>query len=330
MFNILKLFKKPKIGLVLGSGGSKGIAHIAVIEYLQSMEIPIHMISGSSIGAVIGSLYSAGSLQKFKSSLDGMKLREMLSYIDPVFPRSGLLGGNKIMEFLEKYIPRDTCIEDLPVPVGIVATDINSGKPVVFRSGNVLEAVRASISIPGVFEPVKYKDTILVDGGVANPLPIDAVKAMGADLTIAVNLHPAIPASRIKKQITEDGVVAMDTNQMEVLHSIEELDQSAITRGIKDWKWLRSVEKWIGIGKNKKTGVQLPSIFEVFTQAIDVMGYANTTLMLKYNPPDVLIEPDLLDLGTLDFSEAARALAIGHQAADKARKAIMKKIKRRL
>ena len=190
MSNPLKFFGNRTVGLALGSGGAKGLSHIAVVEYLRSMEIPIHMIAGSSIGAVVGAIYCVGALDRFKQDILKLTLREMLKYMDPVVPRSGLIEGKGFVKFLERYVPPAALLEELEVPLAVVATDYATGAPVVFRSGNVLEALRASVSIPGVLVPVRYRDTLLVDGGVSIPLPISVVRGMGAGLTIAVNLHP--------------------------------------------------------------------------------------------------------------------------------------------
>jgi NTE family protein len=204
MLDVFKFFRKKKVGLVLGSGGSKGIAHISVIENLEALQIPVSMISGSSIGALIAAVYASGSMKELKRDIMKMDRREVRSYFDPVFPLSGLMEGKKLKEFMARYIPLDAKIEDLRIPIGVVATDLYSGNAVVLRTGNVIDAVRASISIPGVFVPVKYGDTILVDGGVANPLPVDIVKSMGADLEIAVNLHPKVYSEKLKKTVKKD------------------------------------------------------------------------------------------------------------------------------
>ena len=200
MLRLLNIFKNKKVGLALGSGGSKGMAHIAVIEYLEALGIQVRMISGASIGAVIGAVYAAGSLPQLKKDLQRMQRREMMSYFDIVFPKSGLLEGKRIVEFLKKYISEKATFDDLRIPLGVVATDLYNGQPVVLKSGRVLDAVRASISIPGVFVPVSYNETLLVDGGVANPLPIDVVRGMGANITIAVNLHPTVQTKIMRKK----------------------------------------------------------------------------------------------------------------------------------
>ncbi len=323
MISLLGLFRKKKTGLVLGSGGSKGIAHIAVIEYLEALEIPISMISGSSIGALVAAVYASGSLRAFKDDLLKMDRKQVRSYFDPVFPISGLMEGRKLKAFLSKYIPADAKIEDLPIPIGLVATDLFNGEAVVLRSGNVIDAVRASISMPGIFVPVKYGESVLVDGGVANPLPIDIVQAMGADLSIAVNLHPKIHNERLKRTIKKRDISELDPDS---LSDTPRSDKDIKPAGI---SLLKSAEKWLGRDRSKKVD-ELPNILEVITQAIDIMGYVNTTMMLKYARPTVLIEPDLVDMPTLDFAHASRALTEGHAASWKMKRALLRRIKRRI
>ncbi|MCP4138587.1 MAG: hypothetical protein GY754_46955 [bacterium] len=328
MFNPLKYFRNRKVGLALGSGGSKGFAHISVIEYLESMGIPIDMISGSSIGSVIGALYCAGSLKKFKNDILEISRSELFSLFDPVFPRSGLVEGKKFIEFLEDYIPANAKIEDLDIPLAITATDYYNAKAVVFRSGNILEAIRASISIPGILVPVKYKNTFLIDGGVANPLPINVVRKMGAGMIIAVNLHPDVKRQKLKKYLNSKvdrlGIV-VDSNDIEYL---EESPVIKIPTAAKSPGRLKSIEKWLGFNKNKKdSGHETPNIFEVISQSVDIMEYINTILMLKYYSPSVLIEPNLLELGTLDFTEIPRTLMGGYRACTKARGALIRNVK---
>ncbi len=323
MISLFKIFKKKKVGLVLGSGGSKGIAHIAVIEYLESLEIPISMISGSSIGALVAAVYASGSLKLFKEDILKMDKKQVRSYFDPVFPFSGLMQGKKLKSYLAKYISPDARLEDLPIPVVVVATDLFSGEAVVLRSGSVIDAIRASISIPGILIPVKYGDSILVDGGVANPLPINIVQEMGADLSVAVNLFPKIRSERLNKAIRKGNTSELGP------HSLSDAPSSGTDAKNTGLSLLKSVEKWMGLNRGKEADT-LPNILEVITQSIDIMGYVNTTMMLKYARPTVLIEPDLLDMGTLDFAQAARALTEGHSASWKMKRALLRRIKRRI
>ena len=187
---ILRVFGKQRVGVALGSGGSKGIAHISVLEFIDSLGIPVHMISGSSIGAFVGAIYSVGALKKLKEDLLKMKRLEMLPYFDPVFPKSGILGGKKVMEFMRRYIPVDTRIENMQIPLGVVATDLGTGRAVVFKSGNLLDALRASISIPGIFEPVRYRDRVL---SLLWPVNISNLPASGNRASISLMRLVPVP-----------------------------------------------------------------------------------------------------------------------------------------
>lgn len=307
MFNPFKYLRKRKVGLALGSGSVKGFAHIAVIEYLQSLGIPIHYIAGSSIGAMIGAIHSIGSLTSFKNDALKLTKRDLFSLFDPLIPRAGLMQGKRLFDLLRRYIPADARIEDLPIPLSIMATDFRTGRSVCFRTGNVLEAVRASISIPGIFVPVKYRGTWLIDGGVANPLPVNVVRHMGAGLTIAVNLHPRVlgPA--------REGLIRTRLGRMSMV-----IDSDHLAAG-------DSEDLLPDALKEKRS--EFPSIFETINQAIDIQGYINTMLMLKYNRPTVLIEPDATDVGTLDFTRIPQVIREGHQASLRARGTIIRRVK---
>lgn len=332
MFNPLKIFKNTKVGLALGSGGAKGVSHIAVLDYCTKKEIPVSMIAGSSIGAVIGSLYAYGALPEFTAFLKSVKSNDLFAYFDPVFPKTGLVQGRRAMELLAKFIPKSVDLEDLKLPVAIVATDFYSGKPVVFTKGNVLDAIRASISIPGIFVPVKYMDTVLIDGGVSDPLPIDVVRHMGAGIIVAVNLHPTVKIKRAIVTGNKSLIPAQKENSSnDIIEHVdtETLDTTTVVTQAKGW--LTQVKKWIGLkseGDKKTHEDGMPNIFEIVAGTIDIMEYMNTTLMITYNKPDVLIEPDLVQVGTLDFTKVDFLLNEGYAACLRVEKDIRRKVLR--
>jgi len=326
MFNPLKHLRNTKVGLALGSGGAKGISHIAVIEYILALGIPVDMIAGSSIGAVIGAVFCTGNLDRFKKDLLDLSRTEMLSLFDPVLPRSGFLRGRKFIDFLSDYIPGDALIQDLDVPLAILATDYYSARSVVFKSGNILEALRASISVPGILEPVKFKQTYLVDGGVANPLPVNIVKNMGAGISIAVNLHPITGKQRLKSYVgsrVNRPRMTVDSRNIMSLTDSTGLDVSEHDEGI---NWFNSVEHWLGMDADNKNKKQ-PNVFEVISQSVDIMEIMNTMLLLKFYSPSVLIEPQLPETGTLDFTDIPEILKGGYLACTKSRNAIIRKVK---
>jgi NTE family protein len=177
--------KPAKIALVLGAGSSKGFAHIGVLKILESNRIPIHMIVGTSVGSIVGSLYAYGcdafQLQKLSFSM------ETGDIIDLTVPDNGFIKGEKLEEFVNKTL-KYTPIEKLKIPFYAVATDIQNGQEILFGKGNTGMAVRASCSIPGIFRPVKIANRMYVDGGLVSPVGVDAAKRFGADIVIAVDV----------------------------------------------------------------------------------------------------------------------------------------------
>ncbi len=325
MINPVKFFRNRKVGLALGSGGAKGLSHIAVIEYLENMKIPVDMIAGSSIGAVIGAVYLCGNIKKLKEDMLLFSKKELLSFVDLTVPKSGLLKGDNFIKFLTKYIPKDTKIEDLPKPLAIVATDYHTGKQIIFRQGNILEALRASVSIPGILIPAAHGEKILIDGGVANPLPVDVVKEMGSGLTIAVNLHPGLRITKMKKIVKSGaGKIGIDLFSEDITYA--DNDKKVVVPEPKKiyTDWFKNIEQWISKDKNKDV---FPSIFEVFFQAVNIMEHVNTQNILRHHKPTVLIEPDLLHIGTLDFHIAKSIITAGYAASAEKKKELIRKIR---
>lgn len=319
---------RPKVGLVLGSGGARGIVHLSVLESLADLGIPIDLIAGSSIGAVVAGLHATGSLKTLKKDLLAMRRENLLKLFDPVISRSGLFAGKRALAFLARYIPCHALIEDMPLPLGIVATDYDTGRVAVFRKGNLLAAIRASISIPGIFMPSVSGKSLLLDGGVANALPIDVARSMGADLTIAVSLHPAvgklglIPIRRAagKKPDARPGDRILPVEKF--VHRLLEKAPSG-AKGM-----LRITDLWLDTEKAAADSRRrMPNLFEILTRTIDIMEYANTRLMLASNPPTVLIDFDFPEIPTLDFSMSAYLLEEGRKAAEAKGPEILRKIK---
>lgn len=185
---------KPKIALALGSGGARGFAHVGVLKVLEEEGIPIHMIAGSSIGALAGSVYGVGK------DIDRMyrlaKYFRRKYYLDFQINKMGFILGERVKELIS-LICYQKNIEDLDIPLAIVATDLLTGEKVIFTSGELANAVRASISIPGIFVPERIDDKLLVDGGLIDRIPVSVARDMGADIVIGVDVsaikkHPQI------------------------------------------------------------------------------------------------------------------------------------------
>lgn len=207
----------PKIGLALGSGGARGFAHLGVIKTLLDADIPIHMIAGSSMGAMVGCFYGAGLDIERLYHLSTVFKRKY--YLDFTLPKMGLIAGKRVKDLI-RVVTHGRALEQLDIPVHVVATDLMTGDKIVFKDGPIADAVRASISIPGIFVPEKYNGKLLVDGGVVDRVPVSVVEEMGADIIIAVDV------SRVKRnsEITSIYDVIMqslDILQMEMVMNRE-------------------------------------------------------------------------------------------------------------
>ena len=191
------------VALVLSSGGARGLAHIGAIEELEAQGYRIKSIVGCSMGAIIGGMYAAGKLAEYKEWMQTIDKRKILSLLDLSFSLDHLVKGNKIIEAMKEIVP-DVKIEDLPIPFKAVATNWENGEEVVFSSGSLYEAIRASISMPLFFDPVKRGGTTFVDGGIINPLPLNVCKDMPGDMVVAVNVSGTITETKTKtKTITK-------------------------------------------------------------------------------------------------------------------------------
>jgi NTE family protein len=301
---IAKCKKKGlKFGLALGSGSARGMSHIGVIQVLEAYHIPIDMIAGTSIGAVVGSVYATGaSVEQIKEAALAMKQRKSFSFLDPTIPRSGLISGNRTEEILEKIALKDKTFDDLKIPFAAVATDIKTGAKVILNQGSVIKAVRASISIPGIFTPAKYQDYFLVDGGVVDPVPVDVVQMMGANIIIAVSLTQKSPKSMVMIVNKETG----DLNEVE--------DSFAFGINIKEIQKFKTVEKITSLVEKEVTSLgkkikgvkkklEGPSIIEVISKSVDIMEKEITSRGLS--GADVVIIPFGIDgISLFEFNKA--------------------------
>jgi NTE family protein len=185
--------KRRKVGLALGGGAARGLAHIGVPKVLETEGIPIDMIAGTSAGAAIGALYAQGKdANLIENQFLNLSWKRLAYMVDLALPKSGFIGGKKIKDELKLIIGGELKFNDLKISLACVATDIMTGEEVVIDQGSVLEGVRASISIPGILTVMKWRSRYLVDGGLVNPVPVSVLKKMGADFTIAVDVTPDI------------------------------------------------------------------------------------------------------------------------------------------
>jgi len=284
-----------KFGLALGSGSARGLAHVGVIQVLNAYHIPIDMIAGTSIGSVVGSLYASGaSIEQLMEAALSMKRSKTLALLDPALPHSGFIKGHRAEEIIKAIALKDKTFDDLNIPFAAVATVLKNGAKAVINQGRVIDAVRASISIPGVFTPVKYRDYFLVDGGLVDPVPVDVVKDMGADIVIAVSLAKLRPRT-----------VTLDMNEM-LKKENDEKDKSEDT--IIELKSI--IQQKI---EEAKSTLKAPRIFEIITQTIDIMESKITEKSLEGT--DIVIVPfGLKHVRDFDFDKAEKLIKGGIMA----------------
>lgn len=306
--DLLTEYKKRglKIGLALGSGSARGLAHVGVIMALEAYNIPIDIIAGTSIGSVIGGLYASGAtIRQLEEVALSIKKSKTLFLIDPVFPHSGLISGDRIEKMLNQFGIKDKTFDDLKIPFAAVATDVESGAKVILNQGKVIDAVRASISIPGIFTPVKYQNYYLVDGGVVDPVPVDVVKMMGADIIIAVSLAKISPYNAVLMVDKETGLLKEVENLEDLRINIEENPKFKDTKDTEEITPLVDEEK----GFLKQTIEQVkskfegPNLIEIINQSTDIMGAKITDQSLE--GADVIIVPfGIKDINLFDFDQA--------------------------
>ena len=186
-----------KIGLALGSGGARGITHLGVWQRLQELEIPIHCIAGTSIGAIAGATIAAGRVDEALTWCKMSSWKKLPELVLDLPTMKALIAGRKVEKKLRQIIATER-FSDLPIPFAAVATDLNTGEAVVMQEGDLISAVRASMAIPGVFSPVERNGHVLVDGGLVNPVPVSVCRALGADVVIAVDVNPLADPAEAK------------------------------------------------------------------------------------------------------------------------------------
>jgi len=308
--------KGLKIGLALGSGSARGLAHVGVILALEAYNIPIDIIAGTSIGSVIGGLYASGATtRQLEEVALSIKKSKTLFLIDPVFPHSGLISGDRIEKMLNQFAIKDKTFDDLKIPFAAVATDVESGAEVILNQGKVMDAVRASISIPGIFTPVKYQDYYLVDGGVVDPVPVDVVKMMGADIIIAVSLAKTSPYNAVLMIDKETGLLKEVENLEDLRINKEENPKFKDTKDTEEITPLADEEK--SRLKRKIEQVKLkfegPNLLEIINQSTDIMGAKITDQSLE--GADVVIVPfGIKEINLFDFDQAEMLIKGGIMA----------------
>ena len=292
--------KTIKVGLALGSGSARGWAHIGAIKAIEEAGIPIHYVAGTSIGAFVGAVYATGHLASLKEFALQMDWKKVVSYFDVVFPRSGLMDGKKVHELFSIHSDART-FDDFKIPVKMIATDLNSGDKIIIDSGNIIESIRASVSVPGVFTPVFLNDRWLVDGGLVDPVPVKVVREMGADVVIAIDLNSGLVSKKPPKE-SKGKIKQIQKERNEFITRIASQYSSA-ERAVKN-----RINHWFSSSSK-------PSIIDVLGSSVGIIEEQITRINLAIDPPDILIQPRLGDLKMFDFDQAERSILEGYMQA---------------
>ncbi|MDD5170827.1 MAG: patatin-like phospholipase RssA [Syntrophales bacterium] len=294
-----KTFKK--IGLALGSGSARGWSHLGVIRAIREAGIMIDVVSGTSMGAMIAGAFAAGFDESLENWVRSLTWTDIFSFMDMTWPRAGLFEGDRLTNYLRENMT-DLQIEDLPIPFASVATELNSGKEVWFREGSLMDAIRASMSMPGIMTPIQRNSEWLVDGGLVNPIPVSLCRYLGADVVIAVNLNSDIMGrnflSRDNKASSKgNGKGSLSMKFVSLLNVKYRSRQTALLGGL--------------INEQTDRG---PSLIQVIAKSVYIMQDRITKQRLASDPPDILISPHLAHIGLLEFNRGEESIEEGYRA----------------
>lgn len=333
-----------KIGLALGSGASRGWAHIGVIQALEEMGVQIDVVSGCSIGSYVGAAYASGKLPELAKWVESLTEWQVYALMGVGFHKGGLVSGLKVFKALQDNFSFES-FEELNKPFAAVATDLYSGREVDFTSGPVIEAVRASCAIPGLFPPLLFKNRWLVDGGVVNPVPVNMCRMLGADIVIAVNLSADFRPQSLDANPIDHGNNQKKTSEF-FKRSQQQIQQWFKKSGNKDpepsEQALAEEEGFLteeclevlepaNIEQVKSEGLAskeqiivppAPSIINAMTGSLDILSARVTRSRLAGDPPDILIEPQLRDFGMMEFYRATELIEHGRASVERIAKQI--------
>jgi NTE family protein len=289
---------RPRIGIALGGGAARGWAHIGVLNALAERGIVPTVVSGASIGSLVGAAFAADRLAALEAWVTGLRRLDVLKLLDASLV-GGVIEGNRVMDAV-KAVVGDHSIEDLRYPYGAVATDLQHGRTVWLREGSSMDAVRASCAMPGLFPPFRYEETWLVDGGLVDPVPITLCRVLGAEVVIAVNLSPYRRRLAGRQPLLEAPVDDPLEPQQDEGSYIARLQH--FVRGIFE--------------SAADSATRQPALIDVMSSAINIMQERIARSRLAGDPPEIEITPSVQDIGMMDFHRAAVGVERGRQAVE--------------
>jgi len=286
---------RPKIGLALGSGLVRGWAHIGVINALIKHGFKPDIIAGTSVGALAGAAYAAGILDELEDWARELTRMKLMGYMDLQVKTGGLVGGRRLYKVMRDHFS-DRTIESLDAKFVAVAADMVTGHEVWLRNGDLVQAMRASFALPGIFPPMKYGNRLLVDGALVNPVPVSACQALGADMIIAVNLNGDVIGKARKPGKMYPTVAGFDPEMPP--ENIEKTEKQSLTERL------------------FKRKADSPSVFGVLLSAMNIVQDRLARSRLAGEPPDVLIAPRIGHIGLMEFEKVDELIAYGEKAVE--------------
>jgi NTE family protein len=295
----------PRIGLALGSGSARGWAHIGVIDALAEAGIEPDIVCGTSIGSLVGAAYVAGHLANLRRWAEEATWREIVALMDIRLSGGGVVDGHEVIKWLSG-LGVDGPIESYVKRYAAIATDLATGREVWLERGPILEAVRASIALPGILSPAKVEDKWLVDGGLSNPVPVSVCRALGAEVIIAVNLNGDLLGRRFASEPPSDAILPTQVPNEFVASILRQLPPV-----------LREQATQV-VQRLLPQRASTPGYFQVLANSINIMQDYVTRARLAGEPPHVMLAPRLRDIGLMEYNRAAEAIAEGRYCVDQA------------
>ncbi|MES2490072.1 MAG: patatin-like phospholipase RssA [Pseudomonadota bacterium] len=277
---------EPVIGLALGSGSARGWAHIGIIQGLEEIGVRPQVVAGTSIGALVGAVYVSGQLEEFSKWVQALSSRDVFKLMDLSFS-GGMVKGEKLFGFFEAN-HRNPNIEELEQRFVSVATEMKTGREIWITKGPILPAARASCALPGIFPPVKYRDSWMLDGGLVNPVPVSPCRALGADVVIAVNLNAQLVGAHLSR-----------ASAQEVEHEVTNKTERTL--------WHKAVDYL------SKSDGENPTFFDVVASSVNIMQDRVTRSRMAGDPPEMTLIPMLEDYALMDFHRAKQAIDEGRR-----------------
>ena len=295
------------LGVALGSGSARGFAHIGVLKALQEMKIYPRVISGCSVGAFVGGAYIANNLESLEQWVCQLKWKEVLSFFDFNFSGGGIIMGERFSRFMAEYLGEKN-IQDFDIRFGAVSTELTTGREVWFQEGLLHDAVRASMSLPGLFAPVRINNQMLADGGIVNPVPVSICRAMGARIVLAVNLNNDVIGKHfVNKPRTIPFKWSAEISESDDNETQNPLKQRLI-KGLK--------QSMNAVFPNRhEHKVKMPNMFDILASSVNIMQDRITRSRMAIDPPDILLEPCLSHVGWLEYYRADECIQEGYDCA---------------